>query len=173
MHPSHRLTRLALGAALVPAASLTLPQPAAAHDGGSGLRPIAWQEECHTWALTAEEIDAGETSEITCEWAVEGAVATMATSDEYKLATHYSGPSGFGTMLSVYGTNCNGGGVSFGAGDPWDDRIVSTRHYLCGTIKHFEHSDYSGIEETTTGTWGSVHNLGQDLYQETSAIEYH
>ena len=73
------------------------------------------------------------------------------------IAVHWSGPNFTGTSLSISGTDCAGGGITF-TGGAWDDRISSTENG-CSLIEHWENSapfSFTGLKENTTGTGGTL-----------------
>lgn len=143
---------------------------------GSGSPPATATEPeeplaCWTYALTAEEIADGVTSVIECEpasEATEGLASRMST----VLARHYWSPNASGSYFDVFGTVCNGGGISFAAGDPWNDNIRSTEHRACGTVKYWEHSNNSGASEYLGGSMYQVRNL-TTMAGYTSAVQYY
>ena len=79
------------------------------------------------------------------------------TSASMLLATHYDSADGSGASLAVWG-ECNGGGISL-EGSAWNDRISSTRNGACGTVKHFDSTSYSGLQENTL-IGGALSSLG-------------
>lgn len=142
---------------------------------------------CVTTALPVAAIEAGATSDIECYSTLEEAFAsadasagagasraaggdTAATSQaSYLLAIHFdAGVSGYD--LLVYGEACDGRGISL-AGDWWNDRISTTQHRYCGTVKHIDHGDYTGDYEITSGGFGSIHFLGP-LNNRVSSVRY-
>jgi hypothetical protein len=88
------------------------------------------------------------------------------------VAIHYDAANGTGSYLAVLGTVCDGGGISIAPGDPWNDKISSTRHQTCNTIKHFEHPDFSGATETTKRPSGEYQTL-TTLNNIVSGVKYY
>jgi hypothetical protein len=117
-------------------------------------------------ALTAEQLDAGVLSTVRCYDTYEeslravgidpAASSTVRTTSAdvvgnglVSLADHYEEPWGGGVPLTIWGNQvCDGGGVSFVAGDPWNDRIRSTAPRACSRVKHFADAGFSGSAET-------------------------
>lgn len=83
------------------------------------------------------------------------------------LGVHYIDSNLEGSSLTVWGTNCSGGGLNLSAN--WDDELSSTAHGLCGTIKHYELFDYDGSVFPTTSPWKNITGVMND---ETSSIRY-
>jgi hypothetical protein len=165
-----------LGAAAAPVA---VAQPALADSSGS---------HCSTRALSPTQLDAGELSEIRCfatfaeSLAAIGveAPAGLSPADaegvaalSAVLAVHYDGNFGTGASLAIGGSDCNGGGISFSAGDPWNDVISSTEHRLCGRVKHWVDANYSGSYQNTQGGYGAVVNMNATLTNKVSSIKYY
>lgn len=137
------------------------------------------QLACWTYALTAEEIADGVTSVIECEPASQAAQerATHAAKSgaglmSTVLARHFWSANGTGSFFDVFGVDCNGGGISFAAGDPWNDNIRSTEHRICGTVKYWEHAGNSGASEYLGGSPWQIRNL-TTLAGYTSAVQYY
>lgn len=142
---------------------------------------------CSTNLLTPAEMQAGVTSVIHCYPTFDaslGAVgvrapagvtasAAMETADVSGLvAIHYKMNNGIGQYLAIAGTTCNGGGISFNAGDPWNDVITSTRHQSCSQVKHWSDANFSGAEETTNGGSGTIVTLRSVVAGQVSSIKY-
>lgn len=142
--------------------------------------------DCVTTALTPEQLAAGGKPTVTCYPTLADALSSTGIEvDPYAsrqelldaaalsstiLAIHYDGSNGTGGSLSVNGTACNGGGISFtGSLAGWDNRVSSTRHYLCGTIKHWDASNYAGDQETTSGGLANLSSLSN----RSTSISYH
>jgi hypothetical protein len=157
------LTRVAAACALAPVAVAVHPAAPVAAE-----KP-ALVMSCTTSTLPIEEVQAGATSEILCEWAEPGEfVGAMLSS--VTVAVHYESTDGVGPALSVFG-EC-GGSISFGAGDPWNNTIASTRHHACGNIKHFDNTNLTGDSKLTTGLLGILWpNLGT-MQNRTSSVGY-
>lgn len=84
------------------------------------------------------------------------------------LAYHYKNLNGLGESLTVYGTDCGGGIVNFGAG--WNDVFQSTKQGKCSQVKHFVNSEASGSSQITSGGTHAMTNLNSTLrYAESSA----
>jgi len=126
---------------------------------------------CWTYALTDEEIADGVTSVIECEPASE-ATEEVAARMSTVLARHFWSPNGSGSYFDVLGTTCGGGGISFAAGDPWNDNIRSTEHRLCGTVKYWEHAGNTGASEYLGGSPWQIRNL-TTMAGYTSAVQYY
>lgn len=84
------------------------------------------------------------------------------------IGTHYEDAYGGGASMSVTGTVCNGGGLNVSWA--WNDRISSTLNG-CGTIIHYEHTNYGGSSGVTTGS-GSLTNILGYMDNRTSSIRY-
>ena len=142
-----------------------------------------------TQELTADQIKAGETSQITCfttlqaslqavgvdapkGTTIDGLMATNAAAPAGVLAVHYKSTNGVGEYLSVAGDSCDGGGISFEAGDSWNDAIMSTRHRLCSQVKHYSDAGYSGDVQTTNGANGVLVLMTSTLSRQVSSIRY-
>lgn len=83
------------------------------------------------------------------------------------LGIHYEHSNLSGSSLTIRGTSCVGGGLNLSSS--WNDRISSTFHGLCGTIKHYEHIHYGGAVLTTYAPWM---NMTSAMNDETSSIKY-
>jgi hypothetical protein len=160
--------RGALGAVLgATAAALAAPVPAPAAPGpGAEPEPI---RVCWTQALSPEEVDAGETSEITCATtsATAGRAAALLAGGT---AIHYDGANGTGSELHVGGT-C-GSRLDIPAGDWWNNRISSTEFVSCGNVKHYVGGGGTGASQLTTGVAGGVVNLNGTLNNQVSSVDY-
>lgn len=86
------------------------------------------------------------------------------------LAAHYDGMSGTGSYIVVTGGDCNGGGLNLSP--EWNDRIRSTRHLRCGTIKHWRDWGMQGPAETTSAGYGVVRNL-TTMDRQVTSIQYY
>jgi len=131
------------------------------------------KNHCTTTELTAAQLAAGQRSTITCYETFSEALASrgihvgvdvqpVGLSADVMLsvsslaAIHFDLNNGSGGSLTVYG-DCSGGGISL---DPsWDNRISSTRHGACGTVKHFDSTAYTGAQENTRGPYGGTYDL--------------
>jgi hypothetical protein len=162
--------KVALGAALAAPLASMLP----ASQATAAPAPPTSLDHCVTHALSPQQLKDGQRSVLTCyatldeSLAAIGApagagiepvglsdgVSTSATS--VLLATHFDAPDGSGASLLVYG-ECNGGGISL-EGSAWNDRISATRNSACATVKHFDSTSYSGLQENTVG--GLLSTLG-------------
>ena len=153
------------------AAALPLVAPAVAGAATVPTEPAATY--CSTTELTPDQIAAGEHSTITCYTSLdsslravgidtpkgaslEGLATTMAASGSGVAAIHYKNASGAGEYLTVAGDGCDGGGLSFEAGESWNDSIVATRHRLCSQVKHYSDANYGGTIQTTVGGNGAL-----------------
>ena len=177
-------------AALAAAIPLMAPTIAGAAPLSSApsAEPSASQPYCSTQELTPEQMAAGETSQITCYSSLDaslravgiaaptGATAdsmmTAGTSASGVAAVHYKNSNGTGEYLSVAGDGCDGGGLSFTAGDNWNDAILATRHRLCSQVKHYSDADYSGNIQTTNGPNGMLVQMNSALARQVSSIRY-
>lgn len=172
------------------AAAIPLMAPAVA---GAAPAPPATsatsQAYCSTQELTPEQMAAGEISHVTCFGTLSeslqavGIEAPRGAGAESLLsanvitttgvaAVHYKSTNGSGEYLSVAGDGCDGGGLSFAAGDSWNDAILSTRHRLCSQVKHFSDADYSGNIQTTNGINGTLVQMNSQLARQVSSIKY-
>ena len=70
------------------------------------------------------------------------------------------------------GDGCDGGGLSFSAGDNWNDTILATRHRLCSQVKHYSDADYRGEVQTTNGGNGTLNMMNGSLTRQVSSIKY-
>jgi len=152
----------------------------------------ASQPYCSTTELTPEQMAAGETSQITCYGTLSASLqavgidapkgvtvanvmataTTTASAASGVAAVHYKSTNGTGEYLSVAGDGCDGGGLSFQAGDPWNDTIMATRHRLCSQVKHYSDADYSGNIQTTNGINGTLVLMNAQLTRQVSSIKY-
>lgn len=158
------LTRAAVACALAPVAVVVQASSPAVADESPAL-----VMSCTTSTLPIEEVQKGATSDVWCEWVEPGEWAgsmLRATT----VATHYDNVDGIGPALTVTG-QC-GQSISFGAGDPWNNTIGSTRHHVCGNIKHFDNANLTGDSLLTTGLfnflWGSLGTM----QNRTSSVGY-
>lgn len=83
------------------------------------------------------------------------------------VAIHYQ-PSGH--ALTIGGTNCNGGGISFDYGHAWNDRITSTAGRRCLSIKHWTDANFSGASQAASGS-GQV-SLAPGIAGQVSSMRY-
>lgn len=149
----------------------------------------ASQPYCSTQELSPAQIAAGETSVITCYGTLEaslqsvgievpkgataaGLMAAESVSASGVAAVHYKSTNGAGEYLSVAGDGCDGGGLSFTAGDNWNDTIMATRHRLCSQVKHYSDADYRGEVQTTNGGNGALNMMNGSLTRQVSSIKY-
>ena len=170
------------------AAALPLVAPAVAGAATVSSPPSVSQPYCSTHELTPEQLAAGETSEITCYTSlsdslravgvdapkgagVDSLVGTQVAASGIA-AVHYKASGGTGEYLSVAGDGCDGGGISFSAGESWNDAIASTRHRLCSQVKHYSDNDYTGSIQTTNGGNGALVPMNSALSRQVSAIRY-
>ncbi len=184
MRPSHVALAL-VSAVAVPA----LPTVAAAAEPpvpspAPSPAPSPGAGHCVTTLLTPRQMARGATSELRCYPRFDQAMASVgvrvprsATPADVAgggastlVAIHYDGTNGSGDSLSISGTDCNGGGISLSGG--WNNAISSTAHQLCGQIKHFANTDYSGATSLTEGGWGAVRNVGS-LSNDVGSIRYY
>ena len=140
---------------------------------------------CSTQLLTPAQMNAGVHSVVTCYSTLAASLTAvgvstnvtasdlMQTSGDISglVAVHYKMSNGTGQYLAIAGTNCNGGGVSFNGGDPWNDVITATRHQGCSQVKHWSDANFSGSEETTNGGSGSIVAL-RAVAGQVSSIKY-
>jgi hypothetical protein len=174
-------------AAAVPTALSVAPSVAAA----AIVAPAPPEEPasstfCSTVLLTPDELAAGVMSTVRCYPTLDESLSaigvtpmgatTLASSDGAianggVIALHYDGDGGRGTPLSIGGTECNGGGLSFPAGHPWNDRIRSTAPRGCSTAKHWTEPDYQGATETVVGP--GTGNLSGALAGRVSSVRYY
>lgn len=89
------------------------------------------------------------------------------------LAQHWNDLSQTGSSITVNGTTCDGSGIQFGFGHAWNNRIRSTVHLRCYTIKHYPGDSYDGNWQTTEGNYGNPRTMNTSLDRETSSIMYH
>lgn len=146
--------------------------PAALPLAGS-VAPAAAQAptQCMTRLLSPEQMATGMPSQVRCyrthaEMLSAAGIRSLAA--DQPLATHYLDANGLGASLTVYGSSCDGGGVNLSG--PYDDAISSTRHLLCGRIKHFAEPNAGGDHQITTG--GLV-NMNANMNDRTSSIYYY
>lgn len=178
---------LALGIAVFAPGAVSAMAPAGATTAAEGSVGDA-PRFCSTRMLSPAELEAGVRSVITCydDFAqslnavgIKGVSPTarpdtVSTNDGSGLvAVHYDGYNGTGSSLSVGGSTCEGGGISFGAGDWWNDRISSTRHQSCSQIKHWTDADYQGATQLTNAGSGGLANLNATLNDAVSSIKYY
>ena len=185
-----RRRRVLIGAAAAVPSALAVSSPATA----AAARPTAppprqepSPEYCSTLALTPEQLDAGALSTVTCYPTYEeslraigaeplatsgaGASADEVADGDGVIALHFENPSGDGSPLTIGGSSCNGGGVSFPVGSAWNDRIRATAPRGCSTVKHWTEPDYSGPTDTVTGS--GTRSLSGALAGRVSSIRYY
>lgn len=158
----------ALLAGLTPAITVAAAAPAAAARHAAADvdgEPLS----CVADALSAEEAASGATIAIVCAARPELALAQAARAGDVLMAVHSSGLGGTGSTLSVYGPADCSDVVVFGASDPWNDAIESTRPRACGNVKHFAGSGLTGENEVVSGS--ATTNL-TTLRNRTSSIGY-
>jgi hypothetical protein len=151
-----------LGPALAPSPVGAAPA-AAARAADVDTEPLS----CTTEALTLEEAEEGATVEITC--AERPSLSRASVAGDVLMAVHYSGLGGTGSTLSIYGPADCSDVVVFGAADPWNDTIESTRPRACGNIKHFVGTGLTGENEVVSG---SVTTNLTTLRNRTSSMGY-
>lgn len=166
---SHRLLPPALAALALAPAALAAPSPSVADQPAPEPELV---ESCTTTTLTDAQIAAGERNEISCSWVDETQLRSQLSrmSRSGPIAIHHDGSSGGGAYLNVFGSCA--GGLSFSYSDPWNDRISSTSHYTCGTIKHFANADYTLGPETSQGSYGLTWELSGYTNNQVSSIAY-
>lgn len=100
--------------------------------------------------------------------------ASVLGPDQTFWAVHTDGFNGGGLRLTVTGSinGCDGSGISMPWYDGWNDAISSTRHYVCGTVKHFLDEQFEGPFLTTTGTPGTVRNMNSAMNNQVSSMKY-
>jgi hypothetical protein len=174
-------TAAAVGAVALPIASSQTAEAAPT--------PVE-KPHCSTRALTAAQIDRGERSTVACFPTFVESMAALgvtvpanATPRDLRiqsvaalsgvLAIHYDGFSASGSSLSVGGTDCGGGGISLPAGDSWNDRISSTKHQLCGRVKHWTDANYSGTSQLTEGGFNVARDMNSSLHDNVTSIRYY
>ena len=170
-----------LAAATAPTAPWIAGSPAEAE--ASRFATDDSERHCVTFALSATQIHAGVRSEITCGPTKASALRTAYDQDRNGeprrmlsstvLAVHYTSWTGTGDSLTIYGSSCDGGGVSFSAGGWWNDKIRSTHHRACSDVKHWVDAGYSGASQITTGANWDVVNLNSTLAGQVSSIAYY
>jgi hypothetical protein len=164
---------------LVAAASVAMSivgLPAAAHAAmpRPTKSPTQW---CYTNVLSQAELDAKVHNVIRCysnekamDQAAMGGVSTLSFSNQ-RLARHYDTTNTGGNSLSIYGTDCNGGGLSL-SGGAWDNRIRSTQHGACQNIYHYANGSYSDTPQITNASCGTLRTMDFFRDQDVSAILY-
>jgi hypothetical protein len=157
--------RPTLALALATASALAAPTPGPAVAGAE--EPVA--EHCHTWALSPEEVAAGEYSEVFCYPVGEEPPARR--SADIALATVYTATGGLGTPMTVWRASCTGGSIAFAPGSAWDNVISSTELLACGNAKHWENSNNTGANQLVSTT-GSPVNMVAGMDNRTSSIQY-
>jgi hypothetical protein len=168
-------------ALLGPATFVLADQPTSRADD------VAGERYCQVEIQDRADVEAGKVAEPVCfdsfaellsslgvapGVAVADSPAAMAAESwpSNALAAHYEGLGGGGSYNVVVGNDCNGGGVNLSS--DWNDRIRSTRHLRCGTIKHWRDWGLQGPSETTSGSYGTVRNL-TTLDQQVTSIQYY
>jgi hypothetical protein len=132
--------------------------------------------------LSPAELDAGVRSHVICTDTFAGSLeaqgvrlrpgTAQALDGGSYVAIHYDSAQGTGSALSVVGSACDGGGVAFPNGDPWNDLISATRHQACSRVKHWANADFSGTSELTQGGSSSLQALSATNNQ-VSSIRYY
>ncbi|WP_334141621.1 hypothetical protein [Rhabdothermincola sp.] len=171
-------------------AALALLGPAAivlADQPPGGAAGPADERYCRVEIQTRADVEAGKVAEPVCfdtfakllsslgvapGVAVADSPAAMAAESwpSNALAAHYEGLGGSGSYIVVVGNDCTGGGLNLSP--DWNDRIRSTRHLRCGTIKHWRDWGLQGPAETTSGSYGTIRNL-TTLDQQVTSIQYY
>lgn len=159
------VTGLLAGVAALGAAPPATAQPAQTNEPARTTETV---EHCVARALTAAEVEAGATVDITCS--PEAPLELIGALADVLMAQHFSGTGGTGSTLSIYGPADCTRSVVFAAADTWNDRIKSTVPRSCGSVKHYVNADYSGGNETVTGA-NTVTNL-TTLSGKSSAMKY-
>jgi hypothetical protein len=85
------------------------------------------------------------------------------------IGIHYDAGNLSGAALTVNGSTCNGGGLNVPIA--CNDRISST-YNGCGTIQHFENTNYGGTNTSTFGSGSGTSFTGLYIDNRTSAIKY-
>lgn len=87
------------------------------------------------------------------------------------LAYHHVDANAGGISLAVSGS-CDGSGIaSLPAG--FNDQISSTRHLLCGRIKHFADANAAGDHQITSAGYNAVVNMNGQLNDRVSSTYYY
>lgn len=148
-------------------ASLATPSTAGLAAPGAAVGIDAEPRTCVAQGIGVDEAEEGATVEIRC--AERPALVRSARAGDVVMAVHYSGLGGTGSSLSIYGASDCSEVVVFGATDPWNDAIESTRPRACGNVKHFAGSGLTGENEVVSGS--TTTNL-TTLRNRTSSIGY-
>jgi hypothetical protein len=142
---------------------------------------------CSTVMLTPEELDAGVISTVNCYPTMDESLRAIgvdvpaaevlrAAQSDVALnadvvAIHYDDK---GEAMSVGGSTCGGGGVSFGVGHAWNDRIYSTQPKHCSSIKHWVDANYGGVSQAVTPSrQDEILGLNGTLARNVSSIRYY
>jgi len=151
---------------------------------------------CSTVELSAEQLKAGVTSDVKCfatmaESLAAIGVTDVAVSDGLNedlrdgggaqtnsivtglVGIHYQSYGSIGTSLAIGGDDCNGGGINFANGDPWNDTIRSTRHEGCSKIKYWVDVNQGGAYQVTTGGVAAPRDMNATLADNVSSIAYY
>ncbi|MEJ5255944.1 MAG: hypothetical protein WHS89_11380 [Acidimicrobiales bacterium] len=160
--------------------------PAALADQPSDVRPTPPERYCRVEAQDEVEVRAGKVAAPVCfdsfaslleslgvepSKVVDDPGAMSASSwPSNALAAHYEDGSGSGVYIVVVGDDCNGGGLNLSS--DWNDRIYSTRHLRCGTVKHWRDWGMQGPSETTSGSYGTLRPL-ITLGGQVTSIQYY
>lgn len=165
-----RRRALSLGALAPAVAFAATPADAAIGDAGSTSTEV----HCISRAQTLDEVKNGTTTEVKCFGTFAEALRSIgisvdpATDPVQYAAIARSRPVGAtesfpydvlavhyrpGASLSVYGTDCNGGGIANLGAYGWNDVINQTQNFRCGNVKHFRDVNYGDYAGSTTGTY--------------------
>jgi hypothetical protein len=82
------------------------------------------------------------------------------------LAVHYDGSSGSGSTLTVNGVACSGGYINL---DSWWRNKISSTYSNCGTTRHYDGLDKTGLAEITS--YGLT-NLSLFMNNRTESVQY-
>jgi hypothetical protein len=163
-----------------PRPGLTLAVAAAALAGTAPMSPPAAAddeplvEHCYTQALTPEQVEAGEVSQIDCyQVPADEPFAAMRSTVVWAIVYDIDPSTGSAMMISspTGVTSCSGGSVVFGVGNPWDNIISSTEIIACGSAKHWANANYTGSNQLKTGS-GILHYITGAMNNATSSIQY-
>lgn len=158
------MNRPALSRALAACTALPLVAVAPTPAGADDPELI---EVCTTYTLSAEEVADGQVSEVTCEWVDPDAEEEMALFAPV-VARHYDSTGASGAHLQVTGS-CGQQVVL--TSSQWNNRISSTRHYACGTVKHYT-GIMAGSVQMTQGPSGWWENMNGTLNNNVSSLAY-
>jgi hypothetical protein len=188
----------ALGAVVPTATAVSAEEVEPQPDGVEGVEGVDYvnpdRPYCLTTAFSAEEIEAGVDTTMTTaacfatEAEVELAAVSLntrsmvqsgavpeaaASSFSYQaIAMHCDGYCHIGASpkLTINGTDCNGGGLTFAAA--WKNVFNENQHKKCEHIKHYALDNCGGTAESDTGDYNDYSKIFE-LEDDSNSAKYY